>query len=382
MVETGQAGVPRQNYAQPFPLIDSVRVGHARGVSSCSLLPREFFDGALDTPTFFDQGGHDTLGSAPFRADAGDDDAGNAKTPRNPRVNTFVVLRPEQTQVRGGNLSGVNNVNHQPRLYNRKKDLSRTILKKVASRPKAISDPGSVGELPARLKQLRTLLGYNQAQLAAALGVSQAAVSKWHVGMAEPSAESYSRLAQMTASEDLARYFMDRAIELTPSLRGLLDDARAREARAREAEKKEPKKVVRRSSVEIPVLNGAIAAGQPRLVRDHDYEDVLTLPSAWVPHPEHTRCIKVAGDSMSPTVEDGYMIVVDTYRQEPRDLNGKMVVARDPEGNCTVKWLRRVGKEFMLVPQHTSPRHNPVIMREDPRWRLLGVVLFWIGKPE
>lgn len=84
---------------------------------------------------------------------------------------------------------------------------------------------------------------------------------------------------------------------------------------------------------------------------------------------------------MSPVLEDGYMVIVDTHPIEHRNLYGQMVAAQDPEGGITVKWLRKVGREEMLVAQHTSTRYQPVILSSDPGWRIIGRVLFWIGKP-
>lgn len=83
---------------------------------------------------------------------------------------------------------------------------------------------------------------------------------------------------------------------------------------------------------------------------------------------------------MSPILEDDFIVAIDTSQTDGRKLVDQMVAAGDPEGGVTVKWLRRSGKSFMLVPQHTSVRHNPVVL--EPGWRIIGRVLFWIGKPK
>jgi hypothetical protein len=62
-----------------------------------------------------------------------------------------------------------------------------------------------------------------------------------------------------------------------------------------------------------------------------------------------------------------------------------MVAARGPEGGVTIKWLRKVGKDLLLIPQNTSKRHQPVILtrggEEGSGWHIVGKVLWWIGMP-
>lgn len=83
---------------------------------------------------------------------------------------------------------------------------------------------------------------------------------------------------------------------------------------------------------------------------------------------------------MSPTLEEGYVVIVDTAQREARRLRGQMVVARK-DGEVTVKWLREMRKRYLLVPQHTSPRFEIQELSEDDGWALVGVVIHWIGFP-
>jgi SOS-response transcriptional repressor LexA len=133
-------------------------------------------------------------------------------------------------------------------------------------------------------------------------------------------------------------------------------------------------------TVAIPLLKDAAAAGLPRLIQEREIAEKLLLPRKWFPDAQAVRCIRVKGDSMSPILEDDYIVAIDTTQADPRKLVGQMVAAGDPEGGVTVKWLRRTGSNLILVPQHTSVRHNPVVL--EPGWRIIGRVLFWIGKPK
>ncbi|HEX7289473.1 MAG TPA: S24 family peptidase [Candidatus Angelobacter sp.] len=140
-------------------------------------------------------------------------------------------------------------------------------------------------------------------------------------------------------------------------------------------------------AVQIPLLKDAAAAGTPRQMQEGEFDEILPLPASLCPHPDKIICFRIAGDSMSPILEEGYIVAVDTAQQDHAHLHGQMVAARDPEGGVTVKWLRRVGRDWMLVPQHTSKRHQPVILTREgsedgeASWQIVGKVLWWIGMP-
>jgi phage repressor protein C with HTH and peptisase S24 domain len=91
--------------------------------------------------------------------------------------------------------------------------------------------------------------------------------------------------------------------------------------------------------------------------------------------------IRVTGDSMSPILEEGYVVLIDLTQKDPKRLVNEMVAARDSEGGVTIKWLRKIGKYFMLVPQHTSQRHEPQMIESDDDWAVVGKVIRWIGEP-
>ncbi len=250
-------------------------------------------------------------------------------------------------------------------------------MEKVKKRRERPLPPGADAELIERIRELCEKSGLKQQGLAKQVGLSQNAISKWLSGKSTPSTKSYSMLGQLSPTDALAKYFAAKAIDSSPGIRGMIhvaDDEKQDAKRARRA-------IAHSADVAlVPLLKDAAAAGIPRAIRDDEIDQSLSFPAAWVPHPDFTRCVRVKGDSMSPVLEEGYIVAVDTYNKEPRDLVSSMVAARDPEGGITIKWLRKAGKEFILVSHHTSVRHNPVILREDPRWKIIGRVLFWIGR--
>jgi SOS-response transcriptional repressor LexA len=135
-------------------------------------------------------------------------------------------------------------------------------------------------------------------------------------------------------------------------------------------------------AVAVPLLLDSSGAGSPRLIEEAQIERIVIADRYDCPHPQHTTCIRVSGRSMYPVLDDGYIVAVDTFVDDPESLIERMVVARDPDGGITVKWLRKVGDDYMLIPQHVSPEYSPSLISRGPGWKIVGEVIWWIGKPK
>jgi phage repressor protein C with HTH and peptisase S24 domain len=145
--------------------------------------------------------------------------------------------------------------------------------------------------------------------------------------------------------------------------------------------KKGPQPVAQEGFCARPSIKGF---GRRRIsapARREAIESYIEFPAAWCPKPQNCVAIRVTGDSMSPILEEGYVVLIDLTQKDPKRLVNEMVAARDSEGGVTIKWLRKIGKYFMLVPQHTSQRHEPQMIESDDDWAVVGKVIRWIGEP-
>jgi phage repressor protein C with HTH and peptisase S24 domain len=243
-------------------------------------------------------------------------------------------------------------------------------------------------EWAEKVVSLRSKLGLRQVEFAHRFGVTQAAVSRWESGAKEPGRKTYAEMGNIAGEPD-CWYFWKRAgldkgalIEQVPLTQPTVQTSVQVEIAGRSlrqsayAVKKIP------DAVAIPLLKDAAAAGPPRSIDERDVDERLVVPRRMCPHPDDTVCIRVSGDSMSPVLEDEYVVAVDTKQQDPLQLYNQMVVARDPEGGVTIKWLRKVDDELMLLPQHTSVRHPPTLISKTSGWKIVGRVLWWIGEPK
>jgi SOS-response transcriptional repressor LexA len=277
---------------------------------------------------------------------------------------------------------------HKPLLYVAFKSRSRT---KMRATGVSLSRP----EWASKISDLRKVLGHNQAAFGKAIGVSQVAVSRWEAATDKPSALNFLRMAQLAkdnAASELHRFFYNLS-----NIDTVLADKEGRplvempghyvapevrlEMQAGRGSKNSSGGLKRKPDVvAVPLLKDGAAAGSPRLIDEAAVEDIILIRRKECPHPDDTVCVRVQGDSMSPVLEEGYIVAIDTADRDPKKLVAQMVAARDPEGGVTIKWLRRVGEEMMLIAQHTSPRYNPIFLDRERGWIIIGRVLFWIGK--
>lgn len=126
-----------------------------------------------------------------------------------------------------------------------------------------------------------------------------------------------------------------------------------------------------RSSLGIPMV-GSIQAGFPS-PEEEALCDVIDLDEYLITRPEASFLLQVSGDSMiGEGIMAGDLVVVEKGR-EPK--NGDVVIA-EVDGEWTMKYYRKQGKEVLLEP--ANPRY-PVI-RPKTELRLGGIVTAVVRK--
>ncbi len=81
---------------------------------------------------------------------------------------------------------------------------------------------------------------------------------------------------------------------------------------------------------------------------------------------------------MSPLILDGYIIAVDTVDVRREKLVGHIVVALNVEKGLLVSRLIRFDHTDALVSDHRE--YESISLAPESAWRILGKVLWWIGK--
>jgi hypothetical protein len=224
--------------------------------------------------------------------------------------------------------------------------------------------------------------------LAQELGVSEEMVAGWESGREEPSPNFYIKLGNI-AGEPSCWFFWERAglysgnlMRVLPAVRLEIGDDRQPDLQIVHAGG--GTRLFSRPQLHaIPLLPLKAATygeeGDKRV--DFDFvppEGLIAAPSDWAPNPAFTSCLRVQGNSMAPVLCDGYIIVVDTSDTDRANLVDKMVIAWHAEMGITVSWLKMVAGNEALVSQ--SEQYGPVFLGQQKGWRVLGRVLWWIGR--
>jgi len=123
----------------------------------------------------------------------------------------------------------------------------------------------------------------------------------------------------------------------------------------------------------LPLLDDAVAAGEPREVRERHVSGHCIVHRKWCPHPDESVFLRVQGDSMVPTIPDGAFVCVDTSETEPDALIGRVVLIVTSDGQATIKRLRRTDRrEWVGIPDNLSDANRPIYIMEGDR--VVGLV--------
>jgi phage repressor protein C with HTH and peptisase S24 domain len=246
-------------------------------------------------------------------------------------------------------------------------------------------------EWAARITALRRRLEISQSDLGKRLNTSAMAVSRWERGAQEPPANVYIQLGNITGDPE-CWYFWGRAGLQSDDLMRVLPAVRTRLRKDRLPDLELVQAGVHRSTkarrkrdqlVAIPVLPVVAAThggkGDPATALDQARpETMLAAPSQWCPNPAYTSCLRVRGRSMMPVLHDGYIIVVDTSQTNRLKLYGHIIVAAQKEQGLIVSRLQRFDGTEVLIPENREYDSFPL---STSNWRIVGKILWWIGRP-
>jgi phage repressor protein C with HTH and peptisase S24 domain len=107
-------------------------------------------------------------------------------------------------------------------------------------------------------------------------------------------------------------------------------------------------------------------------------DDVIAAPAFWCPNPEQTNCLRVKGTSMSPLINDGDVVAVDSSQTNPEELNQKIVVAWHRQNGLSL--ARFISADGVHLLESQNREHGPVTVDRDRNWQIVGRVLWWVRK--
>jgi len=224
-------------------------------------------------------------------------------------------------------------------------------------------------EWAERITKFRESQRLSQASLAKRLNVSPMAPSRWERGINEPSSEIYMQLGKMAGDPD-CWYFWQRG--------GLSREDIDNVVSGFGAGSPDPDvKPVAMTGTTQQFLALPLPIYSDFASRTLE-EDVLAVPPAWCPNPDRIICVRIHEDGMAPIVSEGFIAAIDTSITQPAQLQNALVAVLDPRDALIVRCLAQYGDTQMLIAEN---RRREPIPYNDQDWRIVGKVLWWIGRP-
>jgi transcriptional regulator with XRE-family HTH domain len=244
-------------------------------------------------------------------------------------------------------------------------------------------------EWSSRIRRLLSELKLTQAALADRLGVSPATVSRWIQGRQEPTAESYIALGNLAHRPD-GLYFWERAgmdtsgFPDTSFIRALSSIEVSLQDFSLVTSKRIPREMTGKgTAVAIPLLNvtaygDRIPPKENVVLSEVEVEEVLLAPLDWCPHPEHMISMHLCGDSMSPVIQPGSILFVDTASTERERLHQRIAVVTHRDLGFKVARFQRVSGSDLLVS--ANHKYVPIEISNASKWKIFGEVLWWVSR--
>jgi transcriptional regulator with XRE-family HTH domain len=244
-------------------------------------------------------------------------------------------------------------------------------------------------EWATRILELRHKLGLNQTVFGIRLLTSTMAVSRWERGVQEPPSHSYIEIGNL-AGDPLNWYFWGRAglqienvMKALPAMRKRLRKAQIPDFEVKCSRSGKSKKAGKLGLTGIPFLQAVVAChgekgDDNRSFHDSPIRSMIAFPQEWCPNPSSTCCLRVHGNSMAPTICDGYIVAADSSQANHNQLDGHIVIAWEKDNGLIVSRFRKYNHTETLQPE--DPKYRSITLgRKGNKWKVLATVIWWIG---
>jgi transcriptional regulator with XRE-family HTH domain len=231
-------------------------------------------------------------------------------------------------------------------------------------------------DLGQRIRVIRNNRGLTQNELEKSTGIKREYLSK--IENSELKNPTYSTLLKICKGIDI-------------SIAELLDPEEFRKPRPEPVISIISANVLRDKSLQnridvgeficIPVVGGEIAAGKPLTINEKDIKDYALVHSHYVKHPtdyDRYRCIWIKKGSrcMSPLIEPGSMVCIDSQQRDPVALDGHIVVMKDDNGDCAILRLKVEQNNLIGIPENIK-EYSPVVIPKSKSNYLVGKVVWF-----
>lgn len=234
--------------------------------------------------------------------------------------------------------------------------------------------------LPEWAAKIRSVRGdRTQAEFAHLCNVTQVTISRWESGTDQPTPGAYARLATLCGKPNRA-YFWELSgfQDIFPAGPDWYTDPEGLQISPVPSILKQ--RLRDEDTTKIPLLRDSLYIGTK--IEDDDWfvSEYLLLPEHWFGEDGQLVAIEATGDSMAPIIPQGSIVIVDTSQKDPDTLVDTMVATREWNG-ITIKWLKRKGDIFVLLPERRTLMESAKVLRPKGDFSIAGAVVKWIASP-
>ena len=203
------------------------------------------------------------------------------------------------------------------------------------------------------INAIRVHFGLSQERFAEAIGTSQTTVSAWECGESTPRKTN-----------------VEKIIAALPNLQ--FDDIMSEDRGfAKKVNGSKP-----HGFLQVP-LHGRVAAGIP--IEMLEVDDTSEAPARYVDDDPDAFMVRVIGDSMNRSINDGMFALVSPKYTEPNDHDMFLVTVNGYD--ATIKRVRKLANGIELIPDSYDPTYRPKVYdfneEDTPAIKILGKVVWW-----
>ncbi|VAX15083.1 hypothetical protein MNBD_NITROSPINAE01-1465 [hydrothermal vent metagenome] len=128
--------------------------------------------------------------------------------------------------------------------------------------------------------------------------------------------------------------------------------------------------------ISVPLTKSAIAAGEPIIMEEDVIDHVLLHMRALKKAGASKNLVacRVKGDSMSPHLNSGDIVVIDRDVDKEKIIEKKIYAVMN-DGGVTAKTLQKEGYHLYLIPLNQSHRIQHIDLREVDNSPIVGLVI-------
>jgi len=250
----------------------------------------------------------------------------------------------------------------------------------------------SAHDIGARLRSARESLALTQIAMAQKLAISHGAIKRLEGGGNVPNGETLLKYAGIGFNPGWALTGIGEMRLPEPSQAGLAqagDELISFEGSYHQLQRPEPDSsdVVPPSREEfafLPRYAGAAAAGYGRTAEAEEITEMLAFRRDWLRrigiNPAQAFLLVADGDSMTPTIPDGALMLVDGSIKEPRDIKNGNIYVIVRSGTVIVKRVQfRIDDSVVLISDNAMYERETISREEMNDLHFAGRVV-WIGR--